>query len=410
MGISKQICLTFKEHGFKLILLLLMLISIMSPWHIYIKDVLSFFLLYIVARGSYDKTSIQLCLFSFTYSLFVFINNSVSITELLSYLICPISFYLLGQKIFRESSSEDDLVTVFILIILASNVILWVNNITDSIQHGIVNVSRVIENDTQRDISATLQGLILSIGISGVAYVIVCGSIFNWKSLMMLCFSLLSLFSTIHLVNRTGMGIFAIAVIVSMLYMFRKKKIYIILSIVIMYVVYLLLNHYEIINEEVFEAYEARSFDQNTGGGRIEIWSVSFIELLNNPLGWTGVEIGFSKGFCHNLWLDIARRAGWIPFILFTIITIRKILELIKLALHSNKPFVGYFTAFITCTLTTCFLEPVIEGVSIYFYLLCFLWGIQSDLYKTNIQINEKNRFFSKWTCRKYYASHKILY
>lgn len=389
-----QIYLTLKEHGFKLILLLVMLISIMSPWHIYIKDVLSIFLLCIVARGCFDKTSVQLLLFSFMYSLFVIFNETVSATELLSYLICPFSFYLLGQRIIKESSSEDDLVTVFILIILASNIILWINNIIDSIHHGIVNVARVIEIDSQREISATLQGLILSIGISGVAYMIISGAILKWKSLIMLCFSLLSLFCTIHLVNRTGMGIFAIAVIVSLFYIFRTKKRYIIISIIFLYFIYLLLIYYGIINEEVFEAYEERSFDQNTGGGRTEIWSVSFMELLNNPLGWKGVEIGFSKGFCHNMWLDIARRTGWIPFVLLSIITIRKILELIELVLHSHKTFVGYFSALVACVLTTCFLEPVIEGVSIYFYFLCFLWGIQSDLYKKNTKINEKNRFF----------------
>ena len=352
----------------------------MLPSHVYVKDALSLLLLCIVTKGRIDKTSIQLLLFSITYSLIVLLNSPDNITELFSYLICPFSFYLLGKRIVQETTSINDLVTVFILIILATNIVLWVNNIKDSIQYGIVNVARVIESDSQREISATLQGLLLSIGISGIAYTIVSGSIIKWQSFIMLCFSLLSLFCTIHLVNRTGMGIFAIATIIAMFYTFRKNKIYIILSIITLYIIYLLLNYYGIISQEIFEAYESRSFDQNTGGGRTEIWLASLIELVNSPLGWEKVEIGFSKGFCHNLWLDVARRTGWIPFLILSSITLKKCFELFKLISYNHKPIVGYFIALSICVLTTCFLEPVIEGISIYFYFLCFLWGIQSNL------------------------------
>lgn len=393
MSIVKQIYSTFKEHGLKLILLLIMLASIMSPLHVYIKDVLSIILLCLVAKGPFNKTFLQLLLFSFFYFLFAFLEDSSNLTELFSYLLCPVTFYLLGQRISKESTSEENLMNVFILITIAANIVLWTNSLSDSVQHGVINVGRIIENDSQREISATLQGLLLSIGISGIAYVIVSGSFLKWRSLVMLCFSLLSLFCTIHLVSRTGIGIFVIAIIVAMLYMFRGGKAYVILSITTLYVIYLLLTHYGIINADVFEAYEARAFNQNTAGGRTEIWISSLAELINNPLGWEKIELGYSKGFCHNLWLDVARRTGWIPFIILLFITFKKLFELSKLALHSQKPFVGYFTALMICVLTTCFLEPVIEGVSIYFYFLCFLWGIQSDLSNKNCT-NEKNSLY----------------
>ena len=379
MNIIKDLFCTCKRHGIKLLLLFLMLLSIMSSMHVYVKDAFSILLLIMLGVRKFDKTAKLLLCFSLTYSFFIFVKSPTNVTEIFSYLICPTTFYLLGKRIIEESPSEQDMLNVFIILTLGINVVLWVNNVSDSIEYGIVNVARVIENDTQREISATLQGLLLSVGISGIGYTIASGSLFKWRSIVFLIFSLLSLFCTVHLVNRTGMVIFAIAVLVSMFFVFRQKKGYIVLAGLFLYAVYILLSYYGIINEEILDAYEARSFDQDTGGGRTEIWALSLSDLMNNPFGWEGREIGYSKGYCHNLWLDVARRAGWLPFFFLVYITIGKVKDLTKFAYKEKNILAGYMMSLIVCALVSSFMEPVIEGISLYFYFICFLWGIQND-------------------------------
>lgn len=47
-----------------------------------------------------------------------------------------------------------------------------------------------------------------------------------------------------------------------------------------------------------------------------------------------------------------------------------------------GNPLVGFIVGLNVCMFLSAFMEPVLEGVSTYFYLMCMMWGIQRTYYE----------------------------
>lgn len=377
------------EQGVMYILFMMMLFTIALPFHVYIKDAFCLCFFFSLFNKYKSSESLLILSFSVVYLIIIIIfNNSTSAFELLSYIVGPITFYFMGRRMVDRSSSSQNTIIAFFLCAIVSCLVIWYNNIIDAIENGIVNTLRLVDIEGRdTTMSATLQGLVVSLGFSGIAV-----SIFSKRAPIFLVLgilsSVLSLFCVMHLINRTGIIVFALTLIASVFYYSRGNIKHMLIILLLLLVAYYILDYYSIISTDIIDAYDKRNLNSSaTAGNRTLIWSNALEQIPKYPFGWDDItfNVGDSGGYAHNLWLDVARRTGWIPLILLLIISIRKFYQLFCLVKIKDDYLIGFLLAITTCIFFSVSMEPVIEGVSSIFYILFFIWGIQQQYYE---QIN----------------------
>ncbi len=102
--------------------------------------------------------------------------------------------------------------------------------------------------------------------------------------------------------------------------------------------------------------------------------AASIKNIIEKPLGWELEELGYS----HNVWLDVVRVSGVIPFVLLVIFSVRSIWKVKKAIfidskqLSTNILFFTYLMAFFLVFMV----EPIIDGLFALFSLYCLFTGI----------------------------------
>lgn len=369
--------------GYKLLLTLFVILLVTSLWpgNIYILVAFSF-LTYIVLpiKKWWDNTAIILAIFSVFYSLNVLAFNEItSGFNLLSYLISPVAFYRFGKFLsafYYEDKIRERLFFVIISVYLLSLFILTVKDVTIV---GVINISRKMLGDSTDNnaLSATLYGLMASVGISCIA------SLFAKKQerllrLSFIILSLCSLFVVCHLLNRTGIVIFLFTIFLSFVIStkMRIKKV-IPAFILIAFLVVLIINS-GIISDEFLEAYQQRemssSSDASNFGGRSDIWKDALQKLCTHPFGWEKVR------YAHNLWLDIARVGGWLSLLFFSIASIKWLKSCYLIARQKCTPFRLLLVSMSAAMFLSSFVEPVMDASMLFFSILMILWAFTISL------------------------------
>ena len=383
----KHIKNLFKTQGWAFVLFMLVQLSVLWRYHVYIKDFFAILVLLFFFRKYVDKASLFIGLFSMFYTMIWLLSGaSSSMFESLSYMICPMAYYIFGKRCVLRGASTDDIVLFILCTILTSSLFLYVLTVKDIAMYGLVTGDRsfaILENTTENGgLAATLYGMVASFGIAGLAYPVLYGLRNNIKSWLFLLCGVCSLLVVLHLVNRTGLVLLALVLILSILYRTQAQPSTIIVTLLCVGVVYILLHSIGIMNTELFDAYATREenseYGAATAGGRIERWLWALEHLCSHPFGWYFDYSNQEYHYAHNLWLDVARCTGIIPFLLLVSITIRQLATTIKLYRIKSNPFGGFIITMMIIFLLQAGVEPTMEGMSTYFYLICMLWGIQT--------------------------------
>ena len=143
--------------------------------------------------------------------------------------------------------------------------------------------------------------------------------------------------------------------------------------------VVLLLIELNVINQNVIDAYTNRNeggSSVSSVGGRWDMWTDGIQNVFRYPLGWD-VE-GAQYGYAHNLWIDVARVSGILPFLCFLMATLISYGKLFKLLRSKDMTIVPLLLGLNVCFFLSTFVEPVVEAIPLYFYLYMMLWGIQN--------------------------------
>ena len=113
--------------------------------------------------------------------------------------------------------------------------------------------------------------------------------------------------------------------------------------------------------------------DLATGNERTELSSGMILRIMSHPLG--GLK---ELKYAHNLWIDMARVSGWLPLLVFLVITIRWIKYAI--AIYKDKTRIPVFRvlaiAMNVCLFVYFNVEPILEGAAMLFSYFCVFWGI----------------------------------
>lgn len=326
-----------------------------------------------------DSQCVVLVLFSILYAIFgKFTGFAGSIHQTILCLL-PVAFYLFGSYIIRYFDSERMLL-VFILLMLSLYSFEVYSTIIKEISStgSIVNTSRLFyfHGDQSRQLTATLVGLNVSVGMIGVPMCIILKKyrILRWLYLAIGC---LSIITTIYLVNRSGLFILFLSLSLICIYYYKKQRVRLLFICLSLLFLFMLLKKLGIIGTEVFDAYYRRnSVDLLTGGDRPRRWLEALSDLFHYPFGWADNN-GTTSYYIHNMWLDIAKVVGIIPFTLLVLATVMSLNRIPQLFRRERDYVAASLLGMHVCFFSSCFLEPVYGGLHLCLYVM--VWGMTNS-------------------------------
>lgn len=395
----------FEKFGFKcsatdkiLLLLFLYLLyrstSIGISFFVIIFSILSY--LFIFRLRMIDRLSIYIFGFAVSYSVLSFIYTESFNPHNFLYLLAPNAFYFWGKHMIGICKRKMAIVNFLLIVLLFFALNTYILTIKDINEVGWVNPFRGMLRVGDSDVAmpATLFGLNVSLGLSGLAIVLsLPKSFMNLKSLVFLIILFFSLLTNIHLTNRTGLFVFVASTLTVYLFTLiskNKSDKYFVGIILISILVYLIYSNFGSSSEFV-DAYAQR--EQSSGqqisgyGDRGWRWIDALGRIFYCPLGWSGQA---PYNYAHNLWLDVAMQRGIVPFIFLVFATFYSIKNTLKSIKVKNDYIVMSFLGLTVCFFLTSFVEPVMIGFDVYFYLYCMLWGMQTAYNKSELRCLSK--------------------
>ncbi len=339
----------------------------------------------------YDKDAKLITAFLFFYTVISYFNGIVSGIVGVVYTIMPaLILYLFGCYIGKYWGNNRDLLVRFFLLVIVSFASYIYINLFANIQvvGSLVNADRIMVSSSQDVVaSATMIGLYTSLGLIGLP-IFLFDKGWSWRRLFFLVAFIFSLMATVFLVNRTGLVTLLLVTAVAVWYN-RKKQNYRFVFLLTLIAVFIIGYFFSDDLSSVFSAYAERNSESsiNSGGDRFHRWKDGLIYLFLYPTGWAK-----QANFAHNMWLDVSRDAGIIPFFFLFIITIRYIKLLSKFINNSSDALLKtLFVSLFTCFVSVCSVEPVIEGEILYLGLFFMTFGVIKGLMK-NTSVYERNR------------------
>ena len=157
-----------------------------------------------------DRTALYLFLFSLSYSLMLLMQGDSARWPV--YLLCPSVFYVFGRYV-TTKFNEVALLEFLILTIFLFALRTYIATVIDASEGGFFNTYRAMNRSGEGDIdlAATLFGLNVSLGFVGlVAYFVKSDYGSKIIKFLLLVSFALSLFTVLHLVNRTGLFVFVL--------------------------------------------------------------------------------------------------------------------------------------------------------------------------------------------------------
>ena len=371
----KEVASYLYKGGFSFLMLCLALVLNHRTGYITLIGIFSIIVFFsYTVREKIDKGGLVILLYTTVYILFSFLNGfPYTFSTLILYAVAPFIFYQYGKIIVRNFSSETFIITSLLLIVFCYCVDIYYTLLQGIIESGQLlgfNRKFSLSGDSENMLSATLVGLSMNIGMIGLPMTILIKN----KILKLSFFSLfiMSIITTFSLLNRTGIAVALFCFFGIMSYKSRFNLRYIVYSFIFIVLIVLGLSYLEILNTDLLEIYAERNNDISTMGSRTDRWSEALKSLLVSPAGW---ESSGKVYYVHNMWLDIARISGIIPFSLLVYMAFDCFMKAFKI-IKINESNLGYMLLGLNiCFFLSCFVEPIFGGT--HFMLYCLVWGVE---------------------------------
>ena len=348
------------------------------------------------SRRLLDRTVFLLLLFGFFY---VIISPRFDFENAVRILLGPSLFYVYGRyTVARASYNQDHIQKMILLMIVCMSFPVWWAVVNNMLSGNIISTtsiegSRWLTTWGQSNMAtATTYGVIASFGLCGFGYFFASKNKFKgFDSIALLICSILSLLITTYLINRSGIVIIILTLFLAILFGLKgspQKTIIILIPIVgiLTYAFY----HISFGGAgEILEAYSERS-SIIEGGDRTWRWMDAIERLFTYPFGWSTENSSYN--YVHNMWLDIARISGIIPFIFFLVATIKIIKTNITLFNTKNRGLSLLLVLLFASVFFSYMIEPVIEANIFYLMIFTWIWGVEREVeygFKRNLIITE---------------------
>lgn len=328
--------------------------------------------------------------FSLSYALFYSFGAEEAQGKqyIFIYAITPPTFYLIGKYFVRNNISPKTLFYVLFTIGSVFSISAVISVFINFQAGGFAQLQRTIPMFwNQNPVSATIMGGFMTLNMCIPALLMVSqgkkGLIFNAAAIFLF---LVSLICVLRLGSRTQLGIFLLTSIIAVLYIVPRQSINKTAALFVMLlgvVLYISRNVSFSLDAEWLTTFASRleggTEEMASGGGRSQRWMKSIEYLVSHPLGWDKRDFGYS----HNLWFDVLRVGGIIPFILLLVFSIRSFLQT-KRAYFANKANIALNAQILIYSFAIFLLfmvEPIFEGLFSFFVLFCLVQGIINKHY-----------------------------
>lgn len=377
----KSVIKYFKQGGIAFVILCLALL--INHRNGYITMVGLFMVMYgftMMLKTKFDRNSLAIVAYCAFYLIISSINGiSYQLPSLMLYGICPLIFYQYGKDVAGRWNTENQHLIFWLIIVFCYCVdIFWVcgHNIISTGE--LINLRRefAFEDGDAEGVSATLIGLSMDIGMIGLPMTLFVKDKKLKLTYFFLCFA--SLIVTLHLLNRTGLVVLILCSAGLIIFRARKDIKMLVISAAFLLGFILILSYFDIISEELIASYTARNKDLSTMGDRTVRWASALENLFVHPFGWINYEHHIRTFYVHNMWLDVARVSGIIPFILLVYMGVDTFLGAIRLVGKYEYTLSYLILGLNICFFASCFVEPILGGT--HFMLYCLLWGYQHTL------------------------------
>ncbi len=380
------------------ILLLILFIVFINPFFYGYRVALLFFIFIFFKTNFFfsnvDKNVLYLFLFAFSYEMLASLrvdSLDKGFMSMLPNILAPSLLYLIGKYI--SENCKGNQVRIFLLFYLSAvfSIIPLISILLQIQENGFIEGTRSLYLiwDKNFEISATGLGsyFVLNMASIGLINVKKTTKIESNITIGIVILFVLSLVCVLRLGSRTQLVLAIVSLLGSFLLNLRQNSFFknVLFIASIMALTFYLINNFNE-NADVMKFYADRLNDDEMGvgtaGGRTERWLGGLESIITDPFGWE-----FSRfGYAHNLWLDVARVAGVIPFtilLFFTVSSIKTWIESLKKL--QNCLFLRSYVFICFVSIVLLFnVEPIMEGMYLLFLLFCmfigFLYGMKKDI------------------------------
>lgn len=314
-------------------------------------------------------------------------------TMVLRYFL-PIIFFYLGEM--NTKGLENKLKT-YTLCIAFGSFVHGFSNIIINRNLDILSIAGRQYNDVYGGvITGTLQNLFFVFSCSLLAYGLLCENK-KWLKVMECLSAIIGVYGSIVNASRTMIYVtILVFMIISFVHIWKKKSfsfavfkwtgIGLFILIIVIIVLWLDLFHVQ----ELFATTAlGRRQSVNVAGHTVfdnlrwQYSSEILQQLPSHLLG--GIE---HNSYAHNLWVDVAREAGIIPFclyILFSLIICSNLWEFMNNSRLSHEIRILMLSIQLSCMLSF-FTEPIMQGAPLIFSLYCYTCGSMISFNKRSIR------------------------
>lgn len=344
--------------------------------------------------------SIIILLFGITYSATINYFDTYSFFRGYREFLLPVILYWVGYiHIYnQETLAEAETVTTNSFIVLSISFTLYgLVNLYFHLKkyHQVLLIDRKIYDIWLDDlIAATAQGSKFTLIVSFLIILLLCFREFKLITKIILITSIILAFTaSIIMANRSIFIVSLISFIVtSIFYIYYNKKsikkitlfIASLVTLISLIIVLFLNNMFNMKNFYENSAFKRRmeiaGDDWLSENSRLRAWQLMVENLYYAPFGGSKIDIGLT--YAHNLWLDIAYKAGIIPLffiIILTLVTLKYIINI------SSSDDFSQLTKLLIISISSSlflslFIEPVLEGHYALFMVFILLIGMMQGL------------------------------
>ena len=378
----KDITRCFKTKELLLLILLLIILAwVHSVGMVTMLVLWCLYFIFIVPFEYYKgKLLGSILLFTFLYSSFGILTGFMTITKLIGLCLPMVLFYIFGKFIVMRVGKPVHIIVLLTVMLICYQLDVYYSFFNSLFTDGFtISDTRIfyLGGDETRALTATLVGLNISVSMVGLSSSIILKG-YPKLRLMYLVLFLMAIFTTIYLLNRTGLVIALICTMAVLLYFYQKNRKALIAIVSGLALIIFMAFHFGWVDSEIIMAYGERNVDIQTAGLRTMKWTEAFRELFAHPFGWADPESD-TIYYAHNMWLDIAQVTGVLPFLALLILSVKAILLQFRLFKIKADPFVAVTTGLNVCFFLSCFVEPVYGGLHLFLWTM--LWGMQEQYY-----------------------------
>ena len=348
------------------------------------------------------KEIVIIALFAISFFIIYSIHDSFSIANICYYLLFPICCFIIGSSITENNpESTKKVVKTLSSFALGFFIVSFLNFIKTIIVLGVnVNTRNLLSIWRKENFFVTATGINLHIVLFMMYALVFLVFKFKgrkWYHIVLAVLGILfCIYITFHSKNRaffvimllTAIGLPICLTIVNK----DKRKFYLILTIVITLIIAILTAIAVFVPSVNAWLRQNPLFnrllnpDESSFAARKRYYEIFFKIFHKYPFGNMLSDNYFAGGdeieYIHNLWLDIYKNAGAIPFVFFVLMSVNMIYQVFYLSTRlENKKYAVFLLLSVYGIFILGLLEPIMDGNIYFTSLIYIIAGVLSRLH-----------------------------